>query len=128
MRKLNKSISQVDAGAFRSPLVSHSLSALPQLLDRFYTTHPLSTLILAAIRPIPSGVEWMEKVGKDDEMETGDFIQGGFYGGSFDAVTWWEKETARTTEWQGGLNRCAVSSFSILRPTRLKNPYTAQGN
>lgn len=73
---------QVDAGAFRDSSITHTLSNLGNKLDNIYSVVSPDTLILSTIRPFEDGLDFVTSVQRSNEMDAGDFIQGGFFGAS----------------------------------------------
>jgi hypothetical protein len=73
---------QVDAGAFRDSSITHTLSNLGNKLDNIYSVVSPDTLILSTIRPFEDGLDFVTSVQRSNAMDTGDYIQGGFFGAS----------------------------------------------
>lgn len=98
--------SQVDAGGFRDPAVVHTFRGLSQALDNIYNTVPRDTLILAATTvPFEDGTEYVKAAVPGGDMDRGDRLQGGWYGGRKEGIDWWESETRRVTVRQAAMQK-----------------------
>lgn len=120
----------MDAGGFREFQAAHHLRALPDRLDEIYATVPNNTIVLGdANLPWPDGTDYVKQASEllfadlrlcvsqetltvgclalTGEMDRGDcHIQGGWFGGTAEALDWWESETIKVTTIQAGLQRC----------------------
>lgn len=97
---------QVDAGGFRESNVVHSFTGLASALDKIYGTVPNDTLILSATTlPFEAGLDYVKGAKKGGELDRGDRLQGGWYGGKKAGVDWWEKETMKVTVLQAAMQK-----------------------
>lgn len=97
---------QVDAGGFRESNVVHSFSGLAGALDKIYAMVPDDTLILSATTlPFEAGIDYVSAAKKGGELDRGDRLQGGWYGGKKAGVDWWERETMKVTVLQAAMQK-----------------------
>jgi hypothetical protein len=96
----------VDAGAMREPDVPHPFTGLDKRMDEMYEEVPSDTLLLASTTfPFEEGLEYVESATRLEPNDPTERLQGGWYGGTKEAVDWWERETMKVVVLQSALNR-----------------------
>lgn len=98
----------VDAGSLREPNVPHPFTGLAKHMDEIYTDVPNDTLLLASTTvPFEEELDYVQNATRFQPNDPTERLQGGWYGGTKEAVDWWETETTKVVVLQSALNRCA---------------------
>ncbi|BGP03443.1 Proteophosphoglycan 5 [Rhodotorula toruloides ATCC 204091] len=96
----------VDAGSLREPNVPHPFTGLGKHMDEIYADVPNDTLLLASTTvPFEEELDYVQNATRMQPNDPTERLQGGWYGGTKEAVDWWETETTKVVVLQSALNR-----------------------
>lgn len=104
----------VDAGSLREPNVPHPFTGLGKHMDEIYADVPNDTLLLASTTvPFEEELDYVQNATRMQPNDPTERLQGGWYGGTKEAVDWWETETTKVVVLQSALNRCVSSAHRV---------------